>query len=38
MVIKIFTYGRGGAGGQAWGEQGALSVQKNEKITKTNST
>ena len=32
--IKIFTYG-GGAGGQARRGQGALSVQKNKKITRT---
>ena len=34
MDIKIFTYG-GGARGRAWGRQGALSIQKNEKITRT---
>ena len=31
MDIEIFTY----KGGRAWGWQGALSVLKNKKITRT---
>ena len=33
MDIKNFKYG--GAGGLARGGQGALSIQKNKKITRT---